>query len=391
MRKSEIGMVQKQWSNMIDKERQVKAKEYARIRHWLLAIDLILSAAALLFVLASGLSVWLREVVLSVTPNFYVQVALYFFIGVIGYGVLFLPLTYYSGFVLPHRFGLSTQKFDGWVLDLGKGGVLSLVLGGIVIEVIYFLLANVPQWWWLIAAVVMLLFSVLMANLAPVLIFPLFFKFKPLDDAELVARLVRLTERARTRVNGVYTMVLSDKTTAANAAFMGVGNTKRIVLGDTLYQNFTPDEIETILAHELGHQVHNDIGWGIAVQALLTLAGFYIANLVLVAGVAFFGFTGIADLAAMPLLALALGAFGLVTMPLGNWYSRWREVNADRYALEMTRNPQAFISAFEKLTNQNLAELEPEPWVEWLLYSHPSIAKRLAMGRAYLEKIPHTA
>lgn len=370
---------------MIDNERQQKAKEYARLKHRLLAADLLLSAAAMLFVLASGLSVWLRDAVMGVTPNFYAQVALYFVIGVIGYGILFLPLTYYSGFVLPHRYGLSTQSLRSWIADLAKGGALSLVLGGVIIEVIYFLLVNAPQWWWLIAAGVMLLFSVLLANLAPVLIFPLFFKFKPLEDAELVARLMRLTERAKTRVNGVYTMQLSDKTTAANAAFMGLGNTKRIVLGDTLYQNFTPDEIETILAHELGHQVHNDIVWGIAVQTLLTLVGFYIANWVLVAGVAFFGFTGIADLAAMPLLALALGAFGLVTMPFGNWYSRLREVNADRYALEMTQNPQAFVSAFEKLANQNLAEVEPEPWVEWLLYDHPSIGKRVALGRAFAQ------
>ncbi len=368
----------------IDAARQEKAKEYARINHRLMAVDLVLSAAAIVLVLVSGLSVWLRDVVVSVTPNYYAGVLLYFFIGVIGYSILFAPLTYYSGFVLPHRYGLSVQSFQSWLLDLAKGGALSLVLGGAVLSVIYFLLANAPQWWWLIASGVMLIFSIVLANLAPVLIFPLFFKFKPLEDAELVARLMRLTERAHTRVNGVYTMHLSDKTTAANAAFMGLGNTKRIVLGDTLYQNFTPDEIETILAHELGHQVHNDIVWGIVVQTGLTLAGFYVANVVLLAGVAYFGFSGVTDLAAMPLLALALGAFGLVTMPLGNWYSRQREYAADRYALETTRNAPAFISAFEKLANQNLAEVEPEPWVEWLLYDHPSIAKRLQMGRAYL-------
>ncbi len=373
---------------MIDNERQRQARAYARLKRRLLALDLILSAAALGFVLASGLSVWLRDLVLRATPNFYAQVALYFSIGVVGYGILFLPLTYYSGFVLPRRYGLSTQSLRSWGADLAKGGALSLVLGGIAFEIVYFLLAYAPQWWWLIAAGALLLFTVILANLAPVLILPLFFKFKPLEDAELTARLLRLTERARTRVNGVYTMALSEKTTAANAAFMGLGNTKRIVLGDTLYQNFTPDEIEVILAHELGHQVHNDIWRGIAVQTLLTLVGLYIANLVLVAGVAWFGFTGLADLAAMPLLALALGAFGFITMPLSNGYTRWREVNADRYALELTRNPQAFISAFEKLANQNLAEVEPEPWVEWLLYDHPSIGKRVALGRAFAADAP---
>lgn len=367
----------------IDNERQAQAKEYAHIRHRLFALDLILSAAAFLIVLTTGLSAWLRDVVLAMTPNPFLATLLYFLIGIAGYGLLFAPLMYYSGFVLPHRFGLSTQSLKSWLTDLAKGGALSVVLGGVIIEVIYFLLRVAPNWWWLITAAFMLVFTVLLANLAPVLIFPLFFKFKPLEDQELVNRLLQLTARAHTRVNGVYTMVLSDKTTAANAAFMGLGNTKRIVLGDTLYKNFTPDEIETVLAHELGHQVHNDIVWGIAVETLLTLIGFFVADVVMRAGSAYFGFQGIADLAAMPLLGLALGAFGLITMPLGNWYSRQREMAADQYALETTRNPQAFIRAFEKLADQNLAELEPEPWVEWLLYDHPSIGRRLAVGRAF--------
>lgn len=369
---------------LIDAERQKQAQKYALIRHRLLALNLALSAAVLVLFLVTGLASWLRDTALAIAPNPFGSTLIYFVISALGYGLLFLPLTYYSGFVLPHRFGISTQSLTGWLVDLVKAGALSLLLGGIVIEVIYLLLRVAPNIWWLAAAAVMLLFTVLLANLAPVLILPLFFKFKPLQDPDLVNRLMALAARAHTRVNGVYTMVLSDRTTAANAAFMGLGNTKRIVLGDTLYQNYTPEEIETILAHELGHQVHNDIMWGIAVETLLTLVGFFIADLILRAGAALFGFQGTADLAAMPLLALALGAFGLLTMPLGNWYSRRREEQADRYALDMTRNPRAFVSAFEKLANQNLAELEPEPWVEWLLYDHPPIGKRVALGRQYL-------
>jgi len=368
---------------MIDQERQARAKEYARLKHRLFAFNLIAGALALIIVLTSGLSVWLNNVVLSITPDPFLSTLIYFVAGALGYGLLFSPLTYYSSFVLPHRYDLSTQSLGSWLLDFVKGGALALVLGGVVIEVIYFLLRTTPEWWWLIAAVFMLVLTVFFAALAPILIFPIFYKFQPLQDRELVDRLMRLAKNANTRVNAVYTMVLSDKTTAANAAFMGMGSTKRIVLGDTLYENFTHDEIETILAHELGHQVHNDIVWGILVQSVLTLIGFYIADVVMRAGAAYFGFASIADLAAMPLFALAITAYGLITLPLGNWYSRWREVNADRYALETTRNPEAFISAFEKLANQNLAELEPEPWVEWLLYDHPSIGKRLAMGHAF--------
>lgn len=370
----------------IDPQRQVKAKEYARIRHRLLAVNLVLTAVILGGALVTGLSAWLRERVIAVAPDPWLTTLLYFIVGGAAYSIVFLPLNYYSGFVLAHRYGLSRQSLKSWVGDVLKGGALSLVLGGFVIEVIYFLLRTIPAWWWLATAGVMLVLTVLLANLAPVLILPLFIKIKPLEDAELAARLTALAARARTRVNGVYTMMLSERTTAANAAFMGLGNTKRIVLGDTLYREYSADEIETILAHELGHQVHNDIVTGIAVESALTLVGLLVADVVLRAGVSRLGLVGVADLAAMPLMGLALGAFGLVTMPLGNWYSRWRELAADRYALESTRNPRAFLGAFEKLANQNLAELEPEPWVEWLLYDHPSIGKRLALGRQYLEK-----
>ena len=223
----------------------------------------------------------------------------------------------------------------------------------------------------------------MLANLAPVLILPIFFKFKPLEDAELVARLTALAERAGTRVRGVFTMMLSEKTTAANAALMGLGNTRRIVLGDTLYEKYSHDEIETILAHELGHHVHRDIAWSLVVETALTLAGFFIADLILRTGVALLRYESIADLAAMPLFALALGAFGAVTLPLGNAFSRWRESLADEYSLQATRNAPAFIGAMEKLANQNLAEVEPGRWVEYLLYSHPPIGKRIKHGEKF--------
>ena len=378
----------------IDLERQKQATEYARIRHRLWALDLGLSALALIAVLALGLNTWLRQIVLAVAPNVWISTFLYFVVALIAYQALFFPLSYYSGFVLPHRYGLSTQTLRAWLLDEAKGGALGIVLGGLVIEMIYALLRGdlpLPLWsmgeagggWWLWASAFMILFSVLLANLAPVLIFPIFFKFKPLEDAELVARLTALAARANTRVRGVYTMMLSEKTTAANAALMGLGNTRRIVLGDTLYDKYTPDEIETILAHELGHQVHHDIGWSLVVQTVLTVAGFFIADVFLRWSVGQLHYEGIADLAAFPLFGLALGVFGLITLAPGNAFSRWRESLADEYALESTRNATAFVSAMEKLANQNLAELEPERWVELLLYDHPPIGERLARGNRF--------
>jgi STE24 endopeptidase len=229
----------------------------------------------------------------------------------------------------------------------------------------------------------MLVFTVLLSNLAPVLIFPLFFKFEPLDDKNLVDRLTGLAERAGARVQGVYTFDMSRKTVAANAALMGLGNTRRITLGDTLLEKFTTSEIETVLAHELGHHVHKDLPLGIIVQSLLMLGGFWLADGVMRGGIAIFGYTGLTDPATLPLLLVALSVFGLVTMPLSNTWSRWREVKADMYALQMTRQPEAFISAMTRLANQNLAEADPPAWVEVLLHSHPSIAKRVAMAKNF--------
>jgi STE24 endopeptidase len=367
----------------LDPERQKKAKEYARIRRRLMLVDLGLGAVYALVWLLSGASFWLRDQVLALTQNQLLVVALYAaaFGGI--YALLDAPLGYYRGFVLPHRYALSTQTFRAWLWDQVKGAAIGGALGLVLLEVIYALLRLSPDWWWLWTALVMLLFSVVLSNLAPVLIFPIFYKFTPLDDEDLVTRLTRLAERAGTRVRGVFRFDMSSKTVEANAAVVGLGNTRRIILGDTLLDNFSADEIETVLAHELGHHVHGDMGKGILVQSVLTLGGLWLANLALRWGVTAFGFEGIADVAAMPWLALVLGAFGLITTPLGNAYSRWRERLADRYALGTTHKPQAFVSAMTRLADQNLADADPERWVEVLLHSHPAISRRVAMAQEF--------
>lgn len=365
----------------IDPHRQEQAREFARVRRRLLVLALGLGAALTLAWLFSGLSLQLEQQIRQITTNDYLVVALYLLVFGAVYVVADFPLSYYSGFILQHRYGLSTQTRRAFLVDVLKGLIVSGILGLLVIEVIYWLLRVAPETWWLWTAAFMLLFTVVLSNLAPVLILPLFFKLTPVENEELVRRLTALAERAHTHVQGVFTINFSSKTTAANAALMGLGNTRRIVLGDTLYEQYDADEIETILAHELGHHVNRDIPLGILFQSAVTLAGLYLAHLALQGGVRWFEFKGIDDIAAFPLFVVVMGAFGLITMPVGNAFSRWRERMADRYALLTTRKPDAFIAAMTKLANQNLAELDPEAWVEFLLYSHPSIGKRIAMAK----------
>jgi STE24 endopeptidase len=366
----------------LDPERQKKAKEYARLSRRLMLVDLTIGAVYILTWLALGWSQALKGTLLQWTSNEWLLVAGFATVFGLGFLLINLPLSYYEGFVLPHRYELSTQTFWGWVSDEIKGLLIGGALGLFVLEVIYAVLRAFPETWWLWAGGILLVFNVILANLGPVLILPLFYKFVPLGEeyTDLAARLVRLAGRANTRVRGVFQFDMSKRTKAANAALTGLGNTRRIILGDTLLKEFTPDEIETVLAHELGHHVHKDIPAGMLISALLTLGGLYIAALGLNWGVTYFGFEGVSDIAALPLFMLVMGLYGLVTMPLSNAYSRWRERRADQYALEATGNGQAYASALTRLANQNLAEADPEPWVEFLLYSHPSLSSRIAMA-----------
>jgi STE24 endopeptidase len=255
----------------------------------------------------------------------------------------------------------------------------------ILLELLYLALRLTGDLWWLWAAGGLLVFNVLLVNLAPILIMPLFNKFVPLGEEhkDLENRLLALAERANTKVRGVFKFDMSRRTKSANAALTGIGNTRRIVLGDTLINEFSPDEIETVLAHELGHHVNRDIPLLIAAGALLTTAGLYLASLGLNWTIGYFGFNGVADVAAFPALTLILGAYGLVTMPLENAVSRWRERKADEYALQATGKGEAFASAFTRLANQNLGEVDPEKWVVFLFYSHPPLGERIAKARAW--------
>ena len=367
----------------IDPDRQEQAKAYARINRRLALLELLIGAVYTLAWLVFGWSQALEASLLQITSSDWLLVA--GFAGIFGgiYFLITLPFSYYNGFVLPHRFGLSNQNLAGWLGDLAKGLVLSAVLGILIIEIVYAVLRLSPDWWWLWVAAILLLFTILLANLAPIILMPIFYKFVPLGDehAELVERLLHLAERADTRVRGVFTFDMSRRTKAANAALTGLGNTRRIILGDTLVNEFTTDEIETILAHELAHQVHRDIPVGILLESAMTLIGLYLASWGMRWGVAYFGFSSPADVAAMPLFIAVMGAYSLVTMPLGNAFSRWRERRADEYAVRATGNGAAYASALARLANQNLADVEPEAWVEFLLYSHPALSKRIAMAQ----------
>ncbi|GJQ53238.1 MAG: peptidase M48 [Anaerolineaceae bacterium] len=371
---------------ILDPEKQKQAKQYARIRRRLWLVDTIFSAVYFLawiyFGWAISLRTWFTDHWSLLTNPWLLVPA---FVAVFG-GIFFLlnlPIGYYSGFILPHRFGQSNQTLKGWVMDQLKGLAVGLPLGLILIELLYLALRVTGDLWWLWAAGGLLVFNVLLINLAPILIMPLFNKYAPLGDEhkDLADRLLKLAERTNTKVRGVFKFDMSKRTKSANAALTGIGNTRRIILGDTLINEFSADEVETVLAHELGHHINRDIPVLVTFGILSTTLGLYLASLGLNWAIDTFGFASPADVAALPALALIIGAYDLLTMPLNNALSRWRENMADDYALQSTGKSEAFASGFTRLANQNLGEVDPEKWVVFMFYSHPPLGERIAKAR----------
>jgi STE24 endopeptidase len=362
-----------------------EARRYNQIHRWLGFADFFVGSAFLVVLLVTGWTGWLRDLALRRGfQNYTLSVFLYLFFLLLISKVLGFALDYY-GFRLERKFELSTQKFRSWLWDEAKGFLLGLVLAGIVVELLYFMIRQFPQHWWVITWALFMGLFILLAQLAPVVLFPIFYKFEPLENEDLRRRLVLLSEHAGTRVRGVYRWKLSEKSKKANAALTGLGNTRRIILADTLLDNYAPEEIEAVLAHELGHHVHRHILKSIFMQAGITLLGFWAANVVLhyTADRHMFNLEELSDFANLPLLALTATALSLLLMPALNAYSRFNERQADRYAFESITSVEPFISSMNKLAHQNLAERTPSKWVEALFHSHPAISKRVAAAEAW--------
>ena len=294
-----------------------------------------------------------------------------------------LPLGVYSGLVLERRYELSNEGFAGWLGDRAKSLGIGQLLGGGGAVLIYWCIRLSPAKWWLAAGALFALLIVGLAQLAPVLLLPLFYSVKPLERDTLRTRLLALADRASARVLGAYEWGLGKKTRKANAALAGLGGTRRILVSDTMLAEYSEEEIEVVLAHELAHHVHGDIWKQIGFECGMILGGFYLASRVLRSLAGPIGLRGVDDVAGLPVLLLAAGAVSLAFVPVAHAMSRAFERNADRFALDLTRNPAAFISAMRRLGAQHLAEEHPSKIVQWLFYSHPPMRDRIAAAEAF--------
>jgi len=362
-----------------------KSARYQRLQRRVSLVSLSWSVSLLTGLAWSGAAVTLRRAIEAVAGTGRPTLAVACYVGLLMllHEVGALAASFYGGFVLERRYGLSTQTLAHWLADQIKSFVLTWLIGTVAATTVYWTIRFSPAWWWLLSGGIFTLLFAVMANLAPVLLLPLFYTIKPLAKDELRARLLRLAERAGARVLGAYEWGLGDKSRKANAALTGLGGTRRILVSDTMLAAYSDDEIEVVLAHELAHHVYGDIWKGLLLESGLMLAGFFVAAQSLVFIGPRLGLAGVADVAGLPLLVLAAGAVSLVMLPAGHAMSRAHERRADQFALQLTKNPAAFISAMKRLGQQNLAEDQPSKLVEWLFYSHPPLSERLAAAQAF--------
>ncbi len=352
-----------------------------RRKLWLVEMALSLGLAAAF--IASGWAQRLAAPVEGWAAPWPLQAAAYTGLLWLATVLLFLPLDWLRGFRLEHRFGLSNHTPGSWLKDHAKELALGALFGLAAVECLILILRLSPERWWLWTAAAWFGWSAALTRIFPTLLIPIFYRQRPVEDASLTRDLERLLERCGTPVRGVFEVNLSRTTKKANACLCGMGPTRRVLLSDTLLSGYPRPEIEVVLAHEVGHHRLHHLGISLFTGAAAAAAACLLVDWAARAVLHRLGIAGLTSLAALPVIGLGLALANLALLPVTNGLSRVLERQADRFALEKTRNPGAFIGAMRRLAEQNLAELQPPRWVEWLLCDHPPTAKRLAMAERW--------
>jgi len=360
-----------------------KAGRYSRIKYALAVIDTVYLLALLVLLLRSGFSAWLAAGASAfIKANGFVFPAYLLALFILS-SVATFPLNFYRTFILEHKFNLTEQKFSAWLTDQLKTGVLSYIIGVILFSAFYNIVNRNPHAWWFIVAVSWVIFSLIVAKLLPVMIIPLFFKYKRLEDPALREKVAGLAEKMRIKIMDVFEIDFSKKTLKANAAFVGWGKTRRVILADTLKDKYSCDEIEAILAHEFAHYRMKHLLKLVLINAAATFLLFYLISISSAYCLGLFGLISLKDIATFPLIIMYMTAFGIIMQPLDNSLSRHFEKDADLAALKATGNKEAFISMMNKLSDQNLADRNPHPLVKFFFFDHPPTSERIAVAMSY--------
>lgn len=362
---------------------QDKAKQYSLIKHRIGLINIFLQPLILWTLLMTEAPAYFKNVSQLISHNDYLNfIIFYAFLGTL-YCAINLPLEFYSGFLLEHRFSLSNQTLKNWAVKKAKENIIGFTIGMPLIVILYAFLKLDPVNWWLWTALLWFFISVILAKFSPVIIVPLFYKYSPLKDSSLENKMNQLVLKAGFKAGGVYELNISKDTKKANAALLGLGKQKRIVLCDTLISNFSHEEIESVMAHELGHHKLNHMWKLIISGGFFTFITFFFAKGIFLRLHGFFGYTMLYDYESVVLIYFVLTALNALTIPIANAFSRRLEKAADKFSLTTTGNSSAFISTMKKLGEQNLADVNPNRFYEIMLYDHPPISRRIAFAESF--------
>jgi STE24 endopeptidase len=359
-----------------------RAKRYSTRKYFLIILDTVYLISLLLVFLASGLSKNLYLWLLKFTTQNNLLIPLYLLTVLLIYYLLNLPINFYSSYFLERKFCLSRQRITDWTLDQIKSVVLGYIISLIIVVAFYYTLARYPNHWWLVISIFWILFSLILAKLTPVIIIPLFFRYKRLSDDVLRNRILDLAEKMKIKILDCFEIDLSKKTLKANAAFVGIGRTRRVILADTLKDKYNYDEIEVILAHEFAHYRLRHLLKLILVNSSAIILSFYLVFKTHKYTLSLFGLSSLSDIVALPLVVLYFILFGIIMQPFQNSLSRGLERGADRLALKITGLKDAFISMMDKLALQNLADRSPHPIIKFFFFDHPPIDERIHMAKS---------
>ncbi|MFZ1290977.1 MAG: M48 family metallopeptidase [Melioribacteraceae bacterium] len=354
------------------------SKKYNNVKLGFGIAESILTFILIIFFLLTGLSEKLEIYGKTLFESKYLILIFYVIVSGAAISILFFPINFYTDFLLEHKYKLSNQTFFAWIWENVKAILVGGVIGIPLLLIFYFVLESYQEMWWLPFAILLFFVSVILAKIVPIIILPIFYKISPIEDEDLRNRIFKLSENVNLKVENIFKFNMSKNTKKANAAFTGLGKTKKILLGDTLTNEFSNDEIETVIAHELGHYKHKHIIKNIIIGTISSFLTLYLLSVLYSNSLSWFGFNNITQIATLPILSLWGMLIGLIQTPLTNLLSRKYEHEADEYAIRSTNKKDIFIKTLDKLTEQNLGDKEPHPFVEWFFYSHPSIKKRIA-------------
>jgi len=357
-----------------------RSRKYAREKYALYFINILLTVI-FLCAYQCFLSAYFKNISYAVFNDYFLALFVYLIFFVICQYIVSLPLHFYASFMLEHKYGLSNQSISDWIKDEIKKGMISMPFFIAMGMLFYALLRKSGGLWWIYLAVAWLLFSVVFARVMPTLIIPLFYKYSDISNQGLKNRIKKLAHKSRIKLEDIFKIDFSRKTKKANAAVVGMGSSRRVLLTDTLLENFTDGEIETVCAHEFGHHKMGHMKKMIASSCAVTAIGFFVLSAIMGHIRGFVGAGSIYDIVMFPSFLLFMHMYGLTVMPVSKWYSRMLERQSDKYALESISDKNDFISLMRKLSKMNLSDEDPPKIIKYLFFDHPPIKERIKLAR----------